>query len=84
MSPAGPAPYLDCVAAPDNPTVTAARQLPWLAQAEERAMSWIITNQLPEYLADVQPRRDAELPTVREQVTIGWTGEHTACCSTPR
>jgi hypothetical protein len=29
VTPAGPAPYLDCVAAPDTPAVAAARQLPW-------------------------------------------------------
>ncbi|WP_326545191.1 helicase-related protein [Mycolicibacterium sp. ND9-15] len=66
---AGPAPYLDCVAAPDVPAVAAARQLPWLAEAEDRAISWIIANQLPEYLAEVQPRRAAELAKTRELVT---------------
>jgi hypothetical protein len=49
--------------------VTAARQLPWLAEAEDRAISWIIANQLPEYLAEVQPRRAAELAKTRELVT---------------
>jgi superfamily II DNA or RNA helicase len=68
VSPAGPAPYLDCVAAPDTPVVTAARKLPWLADAEDRATSWIITTQLPEYLAEVQPRRAAELAKTRELV----------------
>ncbi len=67
--PAGPAPYLDCVGAPDAPAVVAARQLPWLAEAEDRALSWIITNQLPEYLAEVQPRRAAELSKTRALVT---------------
>ena len=61
VTPAGPAPYLDCVAAPDGPAVDAARSLPWLADAEDKATSWIIANQLPEYLAEVQPRRAAEL-----------------------
>ncbi|ASW95178.1 helicase-related protein [Mycobacterium intracellulare] len=65
---AGPAPYLDCVAAPDSPAVAAARQLPWLAEAEDKATSWIIANQLPEYLAEVQPRRSAELAKTRELV----------------
>ncbi|OOK63782.1 helicase domain protein [Mycobacterium kansasii] len=65
VSPAGPAPYLDSVAAPDVPAVTSARQLSWLAEAEDRAMSWIIANQLPEYLAEVQPRRAAELAKTR-------------------
>jgi superfamily II DNA or RNA helicase len=72
---AGPAPYLDCVAAPDTPAVAAARQLPWLAEAEDRAMSWIITNQLPEYLAEVQPRRGAELAKTRVLVTKRLEGE---------
>ncbi len=61
VSPAGPAPYLDCVAAPAGPVADAARRLRWLADAEDKAMSWIIANQLPEYLAEVQPRRLAEL-----------------------
>ncbi|MGN7779303.1 helicase-related protein [Mycolicibacterium sp. 22603] len=69
VSAAGPAPYLDCVAALDVPAVTTVRQLPWLAEAEDRAISWIIANQLPEYLADVQPRRAAELAKTRELVT---------------
>jgi len=65
VTPAGPAPYLDCVAAPDSPTTTAARQLPWLPDAEDKATSWIIAYQLPEYLAEVQPRRTAELDKTR-------------------
>ena len=75
VSPAGPAPYLDCVAAPDTPAVAAARQLPWLAEAEDRAMTWIITNQLPEYLAEVQPRRAAELAKTRALVIKRLEGE---------
>jgi len=69
VSPAGPAPYLDCVAAPDTPATVAARKLPWLAEAEDRATSWIIANQLPEYLAETQPRRAAELDKTRSLVT---------------
>jgi superfamily II DNA or RNA helicase len=65
---AGPAPYLDCVAAPLTSEVIAARRLPWLAQAEERAASWIIANQLPAYLAEIKLRRETELHRVREQV----------------
>lgn len=75
VTPAGPAPYLDCVAAPDTPAVTAARQLPWLADAEDRANSWIITTQLPEYLAEVQPRRAAELAKCRDLVVKRLEGE---------
>ena len=75
VTPAGPAPYLDCVAAPDTPAVTAARRSPWLADAEDRATSWIITTQLPEYLAEVQPRRAAELAKARELVVKRLEGE---------
>ncbi|ORA83335.1 helicase [Mycolicibacter kumamotonensis] len=75
VTPAGPAPYLDCVAAPDTPAVAAARQLPWLADAEDRANSWIITTQLPEYLAEVQPRRSAELAKCRDLVVKRLEGE---------
>ena len=65
---AGPAPYLDCVAAPLTNAVIAARGLPWLAEAEERAASWIIANQLPAFLNEVKLRRETELQRVREQV----------------
>jgi len=75
VTPAGPAPYLDCVAAPDTPAVATARQLPWLADAEDRANSWIITTQLPEYLAEVQPRRAAELAKCRDLVVKRLEGE---------
>ncbi|TWE13178.1 helicase-related protein [Rudaeicoccus suwonensis] len=75
VRPAGPAPYLDCVAAPSSPVVDAARALPWLAEAEDRATSWIIANQLPEYLAEVQPRRLSELSKARSLVTKRLEGE---------
>ncbi|MCK9893894.1 helicase-related protein [Frankia sp. AgB32] len=75
VSPAGPAPYLDCVAAPAGPAIATARALPWLAEAEDRAASWIIANRLPEYLAEVQPRRLAELTKARELVTKRLTAE---------
>lgn len=75
VAPAGPAPYLDCVAAPEIPAVAAARRSPWLADAEDRATSWIITTQLPEYLAEVQPRRAAELAKARELVVKRLEGE---------
>lgn len=75
VTPAGPAPYLDCVAAPDNAATRAARELPWLGEAEDKATSWIIANQLPEYLAEVQPRRAAELARTRELVIRRLEGE---------
>ena len=65
---AGPAPYLDCVSAPLTDQVIAARALPWLAEAEGKAASWIISNQLPIFLNDVQLRRETELHRVRNQV----------------
>lgn len=68
VAPAGPAPYLDCVTAPPSPAVDAARKLTWLADAETRAFSWIITHQLPAFLDEVQPRRAVELARVRERV----------------
>ena len=74
VKPAGPAPYLDCVAAPPA-AATAARALPWLAEAEDRATSWVIANQLPEYLGEVQPRRLADLTKARDLVTTRLTGE---------
>lgn len=73
--PAGPAPYLDCVAAPDIPAVTAARTLDWLTHAEEQALSWMIAHQLPHYLAEVQPRRAAELARTRRLVTSRLNAE---------
>jgi superfamily II DNA or RNA helicase len=75
VTPAGPAPYLDCVAALAGPAVEAARGLAWLGEAEDKAMSWIIANQLPEYLAEVQPRRLAELEKARDLVTKRLSSE---------
>ena len=75
VTPAGPAPYLDCVAAPENAVTEAARTLPWLADAEDKATSWIIANQLPDYLAEVRPRRLTELNKARDLVTKRLEGE---------
>jgi superfamily II DNA or RNA helicase len=61
VTPAGPAPYLDSVAAPHSPATEAAKALPWLAEAEPQAVSWIIEHELPHYLSEIQPRRTAEL-----------------------
>jgi superfamily II DNA or RNA helicase len=69
VTPAGPAPYLDCVAAPDSAATDQAKSLHWVGDAEDKATSWIIAHQLPGYLADVQPRRSADLNRTREQVT---------------
>ncbi|MEH0652210.1 helicase-related protein [Streptomyces scabiei] len=75
VRPAGPAPYLDCAEAPNREAVALACGLPWLADAEARATSWIIANRLPLYLAEVQPRRLAELVRTRELVTTRLTEE---------
>ncbi|NUS00682.1 MAG: DEAD/DEAH box helicase [Kribbellaceae bacterium] len=72
---AGPAPYLDCLPAPDTPAVRAARMLPWLPDAEDKAMSWIIAHRLPDYQAEVQPRRARELARTRELVVRRLTAE---------
>lgn len=66
---AGPAPYLDAVAAPPGLLTEAARTLPWLAAGEEQAVSWLIAHRLPAFLADVQPRHRDEVAKVRRQVT---------------
>jgi superfamily II DNA or RNA helicase len=68
VTPAGPAPYLDCVAAPDTEQAAAARQMPWLVDAEAKAVSWMITHQLPGYVAEVTPRRATELDRARTRV----------------
>lgn len=73
---AGPAPYLDCVAAPETQAVEAARKLPWLSKAEEEATSWVIANQLGTYLEEVRLRRTHELERVREQVDERLREEH--------
>ncbi|PZT73657.1 MULTISPECIES: DEAD/DEAH box helicase [unclassified Streptomyces] len=75
VTPAGPAPYLDCAAAPDGVAADAVRGLPWTADAESAATSWIIVNRLPAYLAEVRPRRSAELARTRELVTRRLTAE---------
>lgn len=75
VTPAGPAPYLDCVAAPESAVTEGARRLPWLADAEDRATSWIIANQLAEYLAEIKPRRLTDLSKARDLVTKRLQGE---------
>jgi superfamily II DNA or RNA helicase len=67
-SPAGPAPYLDCVAAPDIDYTRATRNADWLADAEQKATSWIIEHQLPQYLAEVTTRRTAEITRATQAV----------------
>ena len=68
VTPAGPAPYLDCVALPEGRLADRARALPWLGTAERAATDWLITHELPEYLAEVGPRRERDLERTRGQV----------------
>ncbi|MER7457497.1 helicase-related protein [Micromonospora sp. NPDC126480] len=68
VTPAGPAPYLDCVPAPQTPAVAAAKKLAWLGDAEAKARTWIIGHQLRDYLAEVSPRRLAEIERTRTRV----------------
>jgi superfamily II DNA or RNA helicase len=60
-TPAGPAPYLDCVTAPDTDFTRKARESGWLLEAEQKATSWIIEHQLPQYLIEVTTLRVAEI-----------------------
>ncbi|POM23754.1 RNA polymerase-associated protein RapA [Actinomadura rubteroloni] len=69
VTPAESAPHLVLDAAPDTPEVSAAKNLPWLADAEDRATSWIISHRQPEYLAAVRSRRSTELARTRQLVT---------------
>lgn len=73
--PAGPAPYLDCVAAPRTAAATAAAGAPWLGEAESRARTWIIGHQLEEYLAEVSRRHIAEVERTRKRVDQRLTHE---------
>jgi SNF2 family DNA or RNA helicase len=68
VRPAGPAPYLDCVAAPRSAVVASVTRQAWLADAESRARTWIIGHQLKEFLAEVSPRRLAEIERTRGRV----------------
>lgn len=75
VTPAGPAPYLDCVAAPRTPAVVAATKLAWLNDAEARARTWIIGHQLKDYLEEVSSRRLAEIERTRTRVDQRLTQE---------
>ncbi len=75
VCPAGPAPYLDCVAAPPGRDTTTALSAPWLAGAEQQATTWMIGHDLPAYLADTTARRRAELERTRALVRQRLTAE---------
>lgn len=72
---AGPAPYLDCVGAPEPIAAEWTAKLGHLAGAEQAATSWLIANQLPAYLNEVRSRRAVELERAREQVESRLQGE---------
>jgi superfamily II DNA or RNA helicase len=65
---AGPAPYLDCVAAPEFDGLEAIRNAEWLPEAEHDAMSWLIANRVSKNLEEVKTRRLVELERTRVQV----------------
>ncbi|XKH53107.1 DUF3883 domain-containing protein [Citricoccus nitrophenolicus] len=65
---AGPAPYLDCVALPEGTEVDGVLANKWLADAEVRAVTWLVENELENYLSEVAPRRVAELHQTRRAV----------------
>jgi len=75
VSEAGPAPYLDWVAAPADARWSRVREASWLADAEEVAVSWMIAHQLPDYLAEVREPRAAGLDRVRVAVNQRLTAE---------
>jgi superfamily II DNA or RNA helicase len=68
VSPAGPAPYLDCLPAPRTASVAATTKLSWLSGAESQARTWIIGHQLKDFLAEVSFRRLAEVERTRVRV----------------
>lgn len=69
VEPAPSAPYLDAVAVTDERLRSRALALPWLGSAERSAVDWLIAHELPDYLADVAPRRQRDLERTRLAVT---------------
>ena len=67
VTPAGPAPFLDC-AVPAEFAAEDGRALPWLADIESTAVRWIGAHRLPDYLAEVQDRRTADIAKTRRLV----------------
>lgn len=65
---AGPAPYLDCVALSEEANLDEVLAEPWLAGAEDRAVTWLVEHELEDYLAAVAPRRLMELEQTRKAV----------------
>ncbi len=75
VTPAGAAPYLDCVAAPEGAVSDRARGLPWLDGAESAAVSWMVAHELPQYVAQLAPRRRAALDAAARAVETRLRGE---------
>ncbi|WP_438354646.1 helicase-related protein [Microbacterium sp. CJ88] len=71
---AGPAPYLD-YAPPSEATVDANLTVPVLAEREKDAVSWVISEQLPQFAAEVTARRTTEYTRIRERVSLRLTRE---------
>ncbi|MBI2692604.1 MAG: DUF3883 domain-containing protein [Solirubrobacterales bacterium] len=65
---AGPAPYLDCVAAPDAFSSGVIERFPWIADAEDHASSWVTGSSLGKFASEVRAFREAELIKQRDQV----------------
>src|SRR5690606_38390405 len=74
VSEAGPAPYLDYAPADERLREQVA-SLDWLGPRERDAVSWVITEQLPAFTAEVTARRSFEFERVRDRVNARLTGE---------
>ncbi|MEI2713690.1 MAG: helicase-related protein [Nocardioides sp.] len=70
---AGPAPCLDCVAAPGG--AAAAAGMRWLAGVERLGQDWLVAHRLPEFLHDVSVGRGAEVSRLRTQVAARMNQE---------
>ena len=74
ISEAGPAPYLDFTPASVKERA-AALALGWLRDRERDAVSWVVSDQLPQFAASVTTRRTAEFERLRDRVQTRLTQE---------
>lgn len=65
---AGPAPYLNCVAAPEEFVGTAAERLAWIGDAESSATSWVTASSLGSFANEIRNQREGELQKEKIQV----------------
>lgn len=65
---AGPAPYLDCVAAPAELVGAAAKSFAWVGEAEANATSWVTGSSLGDFANEIRAQRETELKKERAQV----------------